>query len=130
MVLAEIRPLVDYLTAHIRTVSLRGRTFASVMRLARDWHASLAHQRAVLLCWPQGTRRELILRVPATPSEPRAAEWTLVELLDSYALAEEGRLMRHCVATYAAPLPLGLLAHLVAAPPLVRRSGAAPGAHD
>ena len=36
--LAHVRPLVDFLHASIRTIDMRGRTFASAMRLVRDWH--------------------------------------------------------------------------------------------
>lgn len=92
--LFQIGPVIDYLRAHLHAVSLRGRTFASVMRLVRAWHAQLRWQRGRLLVWPRSRWREMVAVVPQ-------AEWTIVELTDSAALVREGRAMRHCVATYA-----------------------------
>ncbi|HSN24668.1 MAG TPA: PcfJ domain-containing protein [Kofleriaceae bacterium] len=92
--LAQVGPVIDFLRAHIHSVSVRGRTFASVLRLVAQWHVMLASQRRTAFAWPRSRWRELTLRVDD-------AEWTIVELLDTRALSEEGRRMRHCVATYA-----------------------------
>lgn len=96
--LVQIEPLVDYLRANLHGVVLRGRTFASVMRLVDEWHTLLARQRRAAFTWRRSRWREMTLRVRG---DVRDAEWTIVELLDTRALVDEGRRMRHCVATYA-----------------------------
>jgi hypothetical protein len=98
--LTQIRPLVDYLSANLHEIELRGRTFASVMRLVRAWHGWLGQQSAAYIAWRRSRWNELVMPVTPTPVQPRGAEWTIVELLDSHALAREGRAMRHCVSTY------------------------------
>ena len=96
--LGQVGPLVDYLCANLHAVSLRGRTFASVMRLVDEWHMLLATQRRAHFAWSPSRWRGLTVGVAECA---RDAEWTIVELLDTRALAAEGRRMRHCVATYA-----------------------------
>jgi hypothetical protein len=93
--LAQVRPLVDYLAAN--DVRLRGRTFASVMRLVRDWHGWLGLDRVPRKTWPRSRWSALVVPMP---TGPRHGEWTIRELLDSRELAHEGRTMNHCVATY------------------------------
>jgi hypothetical protein len=95
--LADIRALVDYLEANLRAVDFRGRTFASMMRLANDW---IGRARAKLASWPRMPWRGLRVVVEATRREPRRSEWTIAELVDSRELHHEGRAMRHCVARY------------------------------
>lgn len=99
--LVQVGPVVDYLAAHLHTVSLRGRSFASVMRLVAAWHAQLRWQRGRLLVWPRSRWQELRDVDETTRHESRRAEWSIVELTDSRALVAEGRAMRHCVASYA-----------------------------
>ena len=98
--LNEVRSLVDYLRANLHTVDLRGRTFESAMRLVRDWHAALARARGRLVCWPRSRWNGMVVDVDPTPVEPRSSCWTIVELVNSYELLHEGRVMRHCVASY------------------------------
>lgn len=102
--LEQLGPLVDYLAAHLHAIELRGRTFASAMRLVADWHALLATQRRGAFSWPRSRWREMTVRVPG---KDRDAEWTIVELLDTRELTREGRAMRHCVAAYAATCRAG-----------------------
>lgn len=97
--LTHVRPLVDYL--HANDINLRGRTFASVMRLVRQWHSSLRYDRVRLLTWPRTRWNALVVPVQPTERDPHPSEWTIRELLDSYELAYEGSAMNHCVATYA-----------------------------
>jgi hypothetical protein len=99
--LVQVGPVVDYLAAHLHAISLRGRTFASVMRLVTAWHAQLGRTRRPLLVWPRSRWHELVEVVPPSRDEPRHAEWTIVELTSNHALTLEGREMRHCVASYA-----------------------------
>jgi hypothetical protein len=99
--LTQIRPVVDFLHANINEVELRGRTFASVMRLVTDWHGWLGSQRARVFTWPRSRWNGMLLPVQPTSDEPRKGEWAILELLDSRELGHEGRVMRHCVSTYA-----------------------------
>jgi hypothetical protein len=99
--LAQVRPTIDFLRANLRDVDLRGRTFASVMRLVQAWHESLGRKRARLVTWPRSRWKGMALEIEPTNHEPRRAEWSIVELLDSGELQREGRAMRHCVADYA-----------------------------
>jgi hypothetical protein len=106
--LAQVFPLVDYLHANLRAIDLRGRTFASVMRLVADWHGWLARERAPLLRWRRSPWNEMIVPIESKSDDERRSEWTIVELLDSRELASEGRRLRHCVATYARSCAVGM----------------------
>jgi hypothetical protein len=99
--LAQVVPLVDYLHANLHAVELRGRTFVSVLRLVKDWHGWLGRQRMRFVSWPRSRWQGMVIPVEPTRHEPRRAEWTIGELLDSRELSHEGRAMRHCVASYA-----------------------------
>jgi hypothetical protein len=81
-------------------LSMKGRTPESLLRVMREWHRSLAQDRAktIALSW--------------CPAGFPGFEWTdwageevrvyrIVELLTSSDLFAEGRAMRHCVASYA-----------------------------
>jgi hypothetical protein len=99
--LAQVGPLVDFLHTNLHTVELKGRTFASAMRLVAAWHDELSRARVARLVWRPSRWRELVVPIPPRRPEDRCAEWAIVELLDSRELALEGRRMRHCVAIYA-----------------------------
>lgn len=99
--LAQLPSVVDFLRAKLVDVDLRGRTFASVMRLVGAWHASLGKQRAKVMRWNASRWSALTELVPSAHDEPRSAVWSIVELLDSGELQAEGREMRHCVVSYA-----------------------------
>lgn len=99
--LEQVPALVDYLHANLHAIDLRGRTFASVMRLVGDWHGWLAHERAPLVRWRRSRWNEMAMQIDDETDGRRQAEWVIVELLDSRELATEGRRMRHCVSTYA-----------------------------
>lgn len=97
--LAKVQPLVDYLAAN--DISLRGRTFASVMRLVDEWHGWLGYARQRERRWPRSPWKAFIVPMPPTPTEPKGSEWMICELLGTRELQHEGRVMRHCVATYS-----------------------------
>ena len=99
--LVQVPAIVDYLHANLHAIDLRGRTFASVMRLVIDWHGWLAHERSPFLRWRRSPWNELVLPIERELDDDRDAEWAIVELLDSRELAAEGRRMRHCVSSYA-----------------------------
>jgi hypothetical protein len=104
--LGQLGPLVDYLQANLHTIELRGRSFASVMHLAREWHARLASPSGPLVRWRRSRWNELVMPVERM-GDWRRAQWTIVELLDSRELAIEGHRMRHCVASYTTRCAFG-----------------------
>jgi hypothetical protein len=92
--LAQVRPFVEY--AHGSRLSLRGRSYASVVQAAAMWPPRPAPAvPSPWLRWPRSRWSELV-------HSDEDARWRLVELLDSIQLFDEGRAMRHCVASYAA----------------------------
>lgn len=82
--------------------SLKGRTISSLMRLVGKWHQSLAIERCgANYCWPKSAFNEYrYLEETHDPDAPRRI-WSITELLSGAELALEGKLMRHCVSTYA-----------------------------
>jgi len=81
------------------TFSIKGRTVASLLRLVEEWHRQLAREtRRRPVEWePSGIGAFLLLEEEA--ENPR--RWTIQEILTDAGLREEGREMRHCVASYA-----------------------------
>lgn len=84
--------------------SMKGRTAVSVVRAMDEWHGQLALDRRVHGCVFEpsgldGGSYERKARI--CPGSPEHIEqWTIREILTSRELAEEGRRLHHCVATY------------------------------
>jgi hypothetical protein len=76
-------------------LSLRGRTVASLMKRVEEWRAGRRRKEARRILWWE---RSGIGEYRHPIEDGRA--WTVRELLDSDGLAEEGKAMQHCVATY------------------------------
>lgn len=114
--LGQVEPIVDYLhdqkygqptvliaddievcTGPPRPdLTIRGWSLASLLRRVADWRAGRkAEPERKRLRWSASGIG------PHRRDEPDGSAWTIVELLDSDALVEEGRAMDHCVATYA-----------------------------
>lgn len=113
--LAHIEPIVEYLYGQkfeLRTViigedtelclgppqpelSLRGRTVGSLHRRALEWQTEPKHQPGrTLIRWDRCSIGEF------TRQDDSGRSWTVRELLDSDAMAAEGKAMHHCVASY------------------------------
>ena len=75
--------------------SVQGRSVPALLRLAREWRGALVARARVGRRWPTSGIEGFAYQ--EGPSGPR---WTLVELLDEWSLALEGRRMRHCVGDY------------------------------
>ena len=79
-------------------LSVKGRTFASLLRRAVEWRAEAEDRskqpKKAHLCWPRSGVNEY------RRDHGDGVAWTIRELLDSDALAAEGTAMNHCVATY------------------------------
>jgi PcfJ-like protein len=96
---AAIQLVVDYAAVMFRadnTYNFKGRTWASVSRLAAEYHLEVAK------------RREAEARNGWLPAEignyevvKGKATYKIIQLTDSEALYEEGCEMSHCVADYA-----------------------------
>jgi hypothetical protein len=105
--LAQVGPVIDYVDGLRRgvvasgpratTLSLRGRTFASVMRDVAGWHRALGLRRG-RGSWPRS--RWQPYHTEAAQPDGRRVHWDLVELFDRDRLRHEGRAMHHCVAGY------------------------------
>ncbi len=81
--------------------SMKGRTGVALLKRLEEWHRALAKEtRRPEKVWPPCGLNpfQLKKREEATGIE---TVWTIEELLSSRALQEEGKAMRHCVASYA-----------------------------
>lgn len=80
---------------------MKGRTLHSVLRLVDEWHKQLGKQSKVpTLAWT-GCKIGEFEFVEGTDHVGNMRRWIITELLNNVELLEEGRRMRHCVATYA-----------------------------
>jgi hypothetical protein len=77
--------------------SMKGRTLKSVRRLVTAWHCDLAAKPSGQSISWRASKLEGHRLVEKHPTEVEEREWSIQELLDSRALHEEGRSMRHCV---------------------------------
>ncbi len=81
-------------------LSIKGRTVTSLKRQVAEWREQRKASEAlqpVLFQWPHST----IDGYSAIDDEGKT--WTISEILDSNALADEGKAMRHCAADYLKP---------------------------
>ncbi len=109
----RIGPIVDFLhyqkfgeqpdnsDAPEPNMTMKGRTLAALQKRVEEWHEALARDaRKPPRSWePTGIES---FRAEERDIYGTLNEWVVVELLNSRALQEEGREMRHCVFTYAA----------------------------
>ncbi|MDM8517417.1 PcfJ domain-containing protein [Desulfobacterales bacterium HSG16] len=82
--------------------SMKGRSFVSIMRLVDGWHEELAvAQSNSNFKWRKSKLNGFsYLEETNTPEYPHRV-WTIAELLSGKDLASEGKIMRHCVHSYA-----------------------------
>lgn len=80
--------------------TMKGRTPESMLRRVEAWHAALSKSGAKTpRAWPASGIRGF----EWVDEDERAGEirnWSIEEILSDRALSEEGKAMRHCVATY------------------------------
>lgn len=81
--------------------SMAGRTPASLWRRVEAWHRELGVAAQRSLSWRPSPHQPL--RVTSSPGDAATCPviWELVELTSSEDLQLEGRMLRHCVASYA-----------------------------
>lgn len=101
--LSLIGPMVDFLHRH-KIVNHRqfrrlvpGSRFQTLVRLVVDWQKR--NPNPVLTWKPCGIRGYRF--VPPQQHEWSSLQWSIEELTDSLQLIEEGKQLRHCVASYA-----------------------------
>lgn len=118
--------LVDYVFAQrvgdfVRppqpTFTMRGRDPDDLLADARAWHARLARARHAPADaprqWPASDIPGLSPKPPKASSAkepdalPAPPDWVITELVTFADLADEGRALHHCVATYAAAAAAG-----------------------
>lgn len=99
----QVGPLVDFI-AHgdnQPAFTIRGRTVASLLRAMDRWHAELRANQYRSNLGIRFTGWKPLVGVEPMTLERDDGVWTIRELTSADALFEEGRKMRHCVATYA-----------------------------
>lgn len=82
-------------------LTMKGRSPEGLLQQVERWHRQLAHEKVDLKSqWPSSGIEgfDCIEGKEGTSSLRR---WTIRELLNSHALVDEGRAMRHCVGSYA-----------------------------
>lgn len=102
----RLPPLFDYLEAQRRETpgfSMKGRSAAALLRATDAWHGDLARVK--------NTRHTVFPSAGFTPGEYEDFRrelgvvvkeiWRIREILDTEALADEGKRMGHCVYSYA-----------------------------
>jgi hypothetical protein len=114
----HVRPIVDYVH-HVRfgpvdgvlevdgSFSMKGRTPAALLQRVRESHAALARQtRRGSLDFPASGIDPLLWMEPDV-CEEAAQLWRVEEIRSVRDLYEEGRAMKHCVASYASDCASG-----------------------
>ena len=102
MEMSQIGPLNDYIEYRRRrdkSFSMKGRTVMALLRDMTEWHGDLAKQRAIKgeTFIPSGFKEGIY----ETKDADGRIVWTVQEILSSKGLIEEGRALRHCVASYS-----------------------------
>lgn len=81
--------------------TMRGRTAETLLRQVNDWHTQLGRERRTgSTQWKSSGIGGLHL-VEGHEQSKNMRRWTITELLNSEALVQEGRDMKHCIASYA-----------------------------
>jgi PcfJ-like protein len=103
----QVAPLADYIEhrrAEAPDFSMKGRSVPAMTRAMREWHRQLAREKASSgrVFAPSGLLPMDIDRSRRDVKGNRVIEiWHFREILDARTLADEGRVMGHCVYAYA-----------------------------
>jgi hypothetical protein len=114
---SQIGPIIDYIWNQKYEVqrggqgrvvqpnfSMTGRTVESLLRQVEHWHKQLTKVKGGKVSWEHSSISDFVLE---EGSEKNTKTWVIRELLNSKELIEEGRVMRHCVASYASSCSVG-----------------------
>lgn len=81
--------------------SMKGRTVNALLQQVERWHHGLGKRKAGLsLNWPKSSVRDFEF-TEGSAENRNMRIWKIRELLSSSELIDEGRQMKHCVATYS-----------------------------
>jgi hypothetical protein len=80
--------------------SMKGRSPTTLMAEVDAWHARLGKERTHTTVWPASGIRAFRL-IDGSTDDGGLRLWTIDELTSAAALAREGRVMHHCVGSYA-----------------------------
>jgi len=89
---ADVPIVIDYVAS--RDAAIDGVSLETLVREAKGWRPPALRPRARRLCWAPAPWQRFVFEVTSI-------RWEIVELVDSFALMEEGYAMRNCVASYA-----------------------------
>lgn len=98
----QIGPMIDYLMhryAENNTFSMKGRTAISVIRDMEQWHNNLIKAKSI----PNMDYKPSVFmpfELKIIENEREIGAWKIDEILRSKDLLDEGKKMRHCVASY------------------------------
>lgn len=102
-----IRPLIDYIAnerAKDVNYSMKGRSINALMKSMEDWHQELnaeSRQKSSLKNnWEHSNYASDYLDIKEDTYFQKINETQICQILDSNALAKEGRAMHHCVFSY------------------------------
>lgn len=95
---SAIQPLLDYIQAHPQ-ITLFGRTVASVTRLMERWHGELNLGKTASSL-PDTFKEHMWKRL----DDPM---WEIAEITRKVDLLSEGRVLKHCVASYGSRIVRG-----------------------
>ena len=104
--LSQVGPIADYVRSRRfgaggePNFTMKGRTVEALLKRMEEWHETLARlgKKAGQAWSPSGI--DPLEKIERDPFSPATCHWRIVEITDSLALAEEGRVMRHCVRSY------------------------------
>lgn len=107
---SQVSPIIDWLrneyaraTVEQKIFTMKGRTAVSVLREVERWHGDLAKAKAIgnEIFLPSGLDPFFEQKKVKLPGGAHhIEEWSIVELLSSRELLEEGKRLHHCVYSY------------------------------
>jgi len=109
---ASVSPMVDYILHRRRedpAFSLKGRSMLAMQRGQREWHGDLAKARGGKTVFKPSGFEPMDIDCSYTQStgEPHIEVWHFREILTGKELADEGRVMKHCVWSYSGLIERG-----------------------
>jgi hypothetical protein len=81
--------------------TMRGRTAQSLLRQVGAWHTQLGREQRFGPAQWKSSGISGLSAIEGSEHSKNMRRWTITELLNRDALVDEGRAMRHCIATYA-----------------------------
>lgn len=105
--MSQVSPMVDFIRfrrANEPNFSMKGRTVLALLRDTQEWHAQLSKTRInqVREFKPSGFMGYDVVKTRTNEYRTEVQEfWQIEELLSNKSLSDEGRVLKHCVLSYA-----------------------------